>query len=202
VNRHGPEESLGNKRTEEGEVAQRKKKTAAGKGSLSPSDTRRLVTSRVTRRLPRKRLETRISDFLKSQNVCVLATSSGDIPRATPLEYRSRGLILYMMIEDGQKIENLNRNPRVSVGIYGSYKGWFSVKGVQITGLGRVLAFADGEEFVEAAAAYPWKKYAREIGLTRLPANAQFLRVDPAVIEFIDMSLKTEGYAAGQVWIR
>ncbi|MHB8094852.1 MAG: pyridoxamine 5'-phosphate oxidase family protein [Candidatus Aminicenantales bacterium] len=183
-------------------MAQRKKKTVAGKGSAAQSDIRRIVTSRVTRRLPRKALEARISDFLKSQNVCVLATSSGDIPRATPLEYRSQGLVLYMMIEDGQKIENLTRNPRVSVGIHSSYKGWLSVKGVQITGLGRVLAFADGKEFVEAAAAYPWKKYAREVGLTKLPANARFLRVDPAVIEFIDMSLKAEGYAAGQVWVR
>jgi len=183
-------------------VAQRKKKIEAAKGSSNRPEARRLVASRITRRLPRKALEARISDFLKAHNVCVLATSSGDIPRATPLEYHSRGLVLFMMIEEGQKTENINRNPRVSVGIHASYRGWLSVKGVQITGLGRILTFADGEEFVDAAAAYPWRKYAREVGLTKLPANARFLRVDPAVIEFIDMSLKAEGYAAGQVWVR
>ena len=29
-----------------------------------------------------------------------------------------------------------------------------------------------------------------------------YMMVEAAVIEFIDMSLKAEGYAAGQVWVR
>ena len=69
-------------------------------------------------------------------------------------------------------------------------------------GSAKILTVGSGEEFVLAAAVYPWKKYARELGLTKLPANARFLKIEAAVIEFIDMSLKTEGYAAGQVWTR
>ena len=39
-------------------------------------------------------------------------------------------------------------------------------------------------------------------GLEKLPANARFLKVEAAVIEYVDMSLKLEGYAANQVWTR
>ena len=161
-----------------------------------------IVRKRVTRKMPKKALEARIAAFLASRNMCVLATCAWDVPRATPLEYHSDGTSLYMMVETGRKIENIRENPNVSVGIYGLYKGWLSVKGAQITGVGKVLTVESGEEFVRAAAVYPWKKYAKELGLTKLPANTRFLKVEAAVIEFIDMSLKAEGYAAGQVWTR
>jgi len=165
-------------------------------------DIQSIVRKRVTRKMPKKALEARIAAFLASRNMCVLATCAWDVPRATPLEYHSDGTTLYMMVEAGRKIENIRENSNVSVGIYGLYKGWLSVKGVQITGVGRVLTVESGEEFLRAAEVYPWKRYAKELGLTKLPANARFLKVEAAVIEFIDMSLKAEGYAAGQVWVR
>lgn len=174
-----------------------KEKRKAGK-----IDILSIVRKRVTRRMPKRALEARIALFLASQNMCVLATCSRDVPRATPLEYNSDGTTLYMMVEEGRKIENIRENPNVSVGIYGPFKGWLSVRGVQITGVGKVLTVESGEEFVRAAAVYPWKRYAKELGLTKLPANVRFLKVEAAVIEFIDMSLKAEGYAAGQVWTR
>jgi hypothetical protein len=161
-----------------------------------------IVRKRVTRKMPKKALQARIAAFLASRNMCVLATCAWDVPRATPLEYHSDGTSLYMMVETGRKIENIRENPNVSVGIYGLYKGWLSVKGAQITGVGKVLTVESGEEFVRAAAVYPWKKYAKELGLTKLPANVRFLKIEAAVIEFIDMSLKAEGYAAGQVWVK
>ena len=166
------------------------------------SEVLSIVRKRITRRMPKKALEARIALFLAAQNMCVLATCAGDVPRATPLEYHSDGTTLYMMVEAGRKIENILENPNVSVGVYGPFKGWLSVRGAQITGVGKVLTIESGEEFIRAAAVYPWRRYARELGLTRLPANARFIKVEAAVIEFIDMSLKTEGYAAGQVWTR
>ena len=166
------------------------------------SEVLSIVRKRITRRMPKKALEARIASFLAAQNMCVLATCAGDLPRATPLEYHSDGTTLYMMVEAGRKIENILENPNVSVGVYGPFKGWLSVRGAQITGVGKVLTIESGEEFIRAAAVYPWRRYARELGLTKLPANARFIKVEAAVIEFIDMSLKTEGYAAGQVWTR
>jgi len=165
-------------------------------------DVLSIVRKRLTRKMPKKALEARIAAFLAAQNMCVLATCAWGVPRATPLEVHSDGTTLYMMVEAGRKIENIRENPSVSVGIYGPFKDWLSVKGAQITGVGEVLTVESGEEFVRAAAVYPWKRYAKELGLTKLPANARFLKVEAATIEFIDMSLKAEGYAAGQVWVK
>jgi hypothetical protein len=166
------------------------------------SDVKMLVMARMTRKMPKKALEARIAGFLSARNMCVLATCSGDIPRATPLEYRSDGTTLYMMVETGRKVENIRANPNVSVGVFGPYAGWLSVKGAQISGVAKLLTVADGEEFVRAAAVYPWKKFVRDLGLEKLPANARFLKVEAAVVEYVDVSLKLEGYAAKQVWAR
>lgn len=161
-----------------------------------------IVRKRVTRKMPKKALEARIASFLATQNMCVLATCARDVPRATPLEVHSDGTTLYMMVEAGRKIENIRENPNVSMGIYAPFRGWLSVKGAQITGIAKILTIESGEEFIRAAAVYPWKRYAREVGLRKLPANARFIKVEAAVIEFIDISLKAEGYAASQVWTK
>jgi predicted pyridoxine 5'-phosphate oxidase superfamily flavin-nucleotide-binding protein len=166
------------------------------------SDVKALVMARVTRKMPKKALEARIAKFLGTRNMCVLATCSEGMPRATPLEYHSDGTTLYMMVEAGRKVENIRANPNVSVGVYAPYAGWMSVKGAQITGVAKILTVADGEEFVRAAAVYPWKKFVKDLGLEKLPANVRFLKVETAVIEYVDMSLKLEGYAATQVWAR
>ncbi len=165
-------------------------------------DVRALVMARVTRRMPKKALEARIAKFLRARNMCVLATCSGGMPRATPLEYHSDGTTLYMMVEAGRKVENIRANPNVSVGVYAPYIGWMSVKGAQISGVAKILTVADGEEFVRAAAVYPWKRFVKELGLEKLPANARFLKVETAVVEYVDISLKLEGYAATQVWAK
>ncbi len=166
------------------------------------SDIRALVMARMTRKMPKKALEARIAKFLRGRNMCVLATCSGDAPRATPLEYHSDGTTLYMMVEAGRKVANIRANPNVSVGVYAPYAGWLSVKGAQISGVAKILIVGDGEEFVRAAAVFPWKKFVKDLGLAKLPANARFLKVEAAVIEYVDMSLKLEGYAATQVWAK
>ena len=52
------------------------------------------------------------------RNCLVLATSYGDIPRATPLEFFNEGLTLYIFGEGGGKIANIKRNPHVCAAIY------------------------------------------------------------------------------------
>jgi nitroimidazol reductase NimA-like FMN-containing flavoprotein (pyridoxamine 5'-phosphate oxidase superfamily) len=70
-----------------------------------------LLKKKVTKKLLKKELEQKIVDFLKSSNLCVLATSKDDLPRATPIEYYSQGTILYMAGEPGTKIRNIQTNP-------------------------------------------------------------------------------------------
>jgi nitroimidazol reductase NimA-like FMN-containing flavoprotein (pyridoxamine 5'-phosphate oxidase superfamily) len=52
------------------------------------------------------------------KNALVLATSSGNKPRATVLEFFNEGLDLYIWGEPGGKIANIKRNDNVSAVIY------------------------------------------------------------------------------------
>jgi nitroimidazol reductase NimA-like FMN-containing flavoprotein (pyridoxamine 5'-phosphate oxidase superfamily) len=160
----------------------------------------KVMRTRTTRPMPGKKLEKRIREFFKSQNICVLATSKNNIPRATPIEYYSKELNLYLLAESGRKIENIRLNPRVSVGIFAPYTGWLSVKGAQYTGKANIITRENDAEFMEARKVFPWRKYARVFGIKELPEDVKFLKIEPEKIEFIDISLKTEGYAARQVW--
>jgi nitroimidazol reductase NimA-like FMN-containing flavoprotein (pyridoxamine 5'-phosphate oxidase superfamily) len=145
-------------------------------------------------------LEEHIIGFLKAQNMCVLATCSGDIPRATPIEYRSKGLALYFVGEPGTKLKNIVENPKVSIGVFLPYKGWETAMGAQITGKAKIIQRDDNEEFKEALAAYNWEKTAGELGLKEFPKTAGLIRVDPEKIEFIDASLKKLGYNPRQTF--
>jgi nitroimidazol reductase NimA-like FMN-containing flavoprotein (pyridoxamine 5'-phosphate oxidase superfamily) len=49
---------------------------------------------------------------------CVLATIHNNIPRATPVDFFSDGLTIWIAGEPGLKIRNIRSNPNVAVGIY------------------------------------------------------------------------------------
>ncbi len=153
----------------------------------------------VKKSMPTKVLEERIIEFLKAQNMCVLATCGDGRPRATPIEYRSKGITIYFVGEPGTKLENMKKNPNVSIGIFFPYKGWDSAKGAQITGKAKIIFRENSIEFKEGLAAYQWEKTARELGLKTFPeTGVELVRVEPEKIEFIDMSLKKIGYIPRQ----
>ncbi len=82
----------------------------------------------------REELERLIVDFMDMQGMCVLATCSRGQPRASAVEFFPDGTTLYVMTEGGRKVENIERNPQVSVAIHTQFTGWDNIKGVQITG--------------------------------------------------------------------
>jgi general stress protein 26 len=146
-----------------------------------------------------KDLEKRIIQFLKKQNMCVLATCDDNVPRATPVEYHSKGITIYFVGEQGTKLENIKKNPSVSIGIFLPYKGWESSKGAQITGKAKILLRENLVEFKEGLAAYQWEKTANELGIKTFPEKVELIKVEPEKIEFIDMSLKKMGYSPRQI---
>jgi len=146
-----------------------------------------------------KDLEKRIIQFLKKQNICVLATCGNNVPRATPVEYRSKGITIYFVGEPGIKLENMKKNPNVSIGVFLPYIGWDSVKGAQITGKAEIISRENSTEFKEGLAAYQWEKTAKELGLKTFPkTGVELVKVEPEKIEFVDMSLKKLGYSPRQ----
>jgi nitroimidazol reductase NimA-like FMN-containing flavoprotein (pyridoxamine 5'-phosphate oxidase superfamily) len=155
------------------------------------------MSNPAAKTMPQQELETYIAGFLLSNNMCVLATCKGDSPRATPIEYRSRGLTLYLAGEPGTKIQNITANPNVSLGIYFPYTGMESAKGAQISGKASIIK-KDNENFTEALEAYQWDKTAKEFNLKTFPASLTMIRVDPIKIELTDVSLRKKGYSPRQ----
>ena len=146
-----------------------------------------------------KDLEKRIIQFLKKQNMCVIATCGDNVPRATPVEYHSKGTTIYFVGEPGTKLENIKKNPNVSIGVFLPYIGWDSAKGAQITGKAKIISRENSTEFKEGLAAYQWEKTAKELGLKTFPeTGVELVKVEPKTVEFIDMSLKKLGYSPRQ----
>ena len=152
----------------------------------------------VKKQMPTKFLEERIIEFLKKQNMCVLATCGDVLPRATPIEYHSKGITIYFVGEPGEKIKNITDNPNVSIGIFLSYTGWESAKGALITGIAKIKSREELHDFREGLEAYQWEKTAKQMNIKGFPKTVELVRVDPKKIEYIDMSLKKMGYSQRQ----
>ena len=130
---------------------------------------------------------------------CALATCSNNMPRNTPVDARNDGLTMYFVSDQGQKLENMKKNPNVSIGIFLPYTGWDSAKGAQITGKAKIISRENSTEFKEGLAAYQWEKTAKELGLKTFPeTGVELVKVEPEKIEFIDISLKKLGYSPRQ----
>ena len=102
------------------------------------------------KRLPQEELKERIISFLQEQKICTLATCAQNIPRSTPVRYRSRGLTLYILTEGGGKVKNIKDNPQVSVSMVGEYSGFQSVTGLQVWGKAVIIKPQDGPAYDEA----------------------------------------------------
>ena len=141
-----------------------------------------------------KDLEKRIIQLLRKQNICVLATRGNNVPRTTPIEYRSKGITIYFVGEPGTKLENMKKNPNVSIGVFLPYIGWDSAKGAQITGKAKIISRENSTEFSEVLAAYQREKTAKELVLKTFPETwVELVKIEPEKIEFIDMSFKKIG---------
>ena len=102
------------------------------------------------KRLSDEELRKTIVSFLGENCICTLATCSNNVPRSTPVRYRSKDLTIYILAEGGMKIKNMRENPVVSVSIYGDYSGFQSVKGLQMWGKAEIINPEDGESYLEA----------------------------------------------------
>ncbi|MFC2003626.1 pyridoxamine 5'-phosphate oxidase family protein [Chloroflexota bacterium] len=148
--------------------------------------------------MPRDQLEQHIIEFIKSHNVCVLATAKDNIPRATPLEYEAEGTTLYIMVGQGKKTENMKVNPQISAAIHDPLHGWLTVKGIQITAEAKLITDSDAE--------YPsaWKIFNRvnagKEGWDVPPRGGTLLVIEPQKIELFETALKKRGYKIRQVW--
>ena len=155
-------------------------------------------TKKPLKVMPGDQLEQHIIEFIKSHNVCVLATARDNIPRATPLEYEAEGTALYIFVDPGTKVENMKANPHISASIHDPLQGWLTVKGVQITAQAKLVTDGDAE--------YPgaWKIFNRaNTGKAEWdvpPKGGTLLIIRPWKIDLIETVLEEKGYKIKQVW--
>ena len=156
-----------------------------------------IFTKKVSRPLAPEELEERILKFLASRRLCVLSTCRDNVPRSTPILFRTKGFTLYMAGEPGLKLGNIKQNTRVSVGIFDP-KAEFSenmhdIIGLQISGHARLIAKQEPgfeEAFTLFGRPHAWAE--RWFGM--------MIEVTPDKIEMLSMALKLEDYAARQIW--
>ena len=102
------------------------------------------------RHLTAEELKERIIKFLGEQKICTLATCENNIPRSTPVRYRSNGLTLYILTEGGGKVRNIMENNSVSASMVGEYSGFKSVTCLQLWGTAEIIEPRDGLKYEEA----------------------------------------------------
>jgi general stress protein 26 len=149
--------------------------------------TRAMSSERMS--LDDKDMERRIAGFMKTQGMCVLATCSGGEPRASAVEFFPEGTTIYILTEGGRKIENIEKNPRVSVAIHTQFTGWDSIKGIQITGKAEVGA-SGSKVFDEGVEAYRRRRGLKSVSV---PSFMHIVKVTPRKIEYLDTTLKAKG---------
>jgi hypothetical protein len=62
----------------------------------------------------------------------------------------SKGMTIYVFAEGGGKMVNLRKNPHIALSIYGAYRGFKSVKGLQMWGKAEIIEQKEKEKFAEA----------------------------------------------------
>lgn len=142
-----------------------------------------------------KGLKRMIADFMRTQGMCVLATCSGDEPRASAVEFFPDGTTLYVLTEGGRKIENLQKNPCVSVAIHTQFMGWDSIKGIQMTGRAEI-AKAGSKAFDEGVEAYRKRRNLKSVSI---PSSMYIIKITPSRIEYLDTTLKAKGLPVNHV---
>ena len=153
------------------------------------------------RKLSRERLEERILNLLSSQNMCVIATTGDAGPLATPVRYYHLDFALMFTAAAGSpKLRNIEKDPRVSIGVFAPMVGQASSRGAQIFGLAAVL-LPDDPRYRHFWPAYRWQSdhVERSRSLAEPPAGPLVV-VEADRIVYTEHWLRREGYAPRQLW--
>ena len=154
--------------------------------------------------LSRDDLEDRIQHLLSTQNMAVVATVAADgSPSTTPIRYYSLGMeVMYTSWNASPKSRNLQRDPRVSVGIFAPYVGLASSRGAQLFGHARTLEHLDPDA-EKYWAAFWWQSDHVEAGRSvQAPPDDPLTVITPTRIVYTEHWLRREGYAPRQLWRR
>jgi len=143
----------------------------------------------MERELANQELGHLITLLLKEQSLCVIATCSDNVPRASTVEYFPIATTIYILTEGGVKIENIAHNPNVSIAIHAPFAGWQTIRGIQITGIAEI-GRQGSRVYEEGLDAFS----TRRGQISTVPDIMSVIKVKPSKIEYIDTSLGNKGF--------
>ena len=146
------------------------------------------ILKRDAAKLTDEELKKKIEQFLEENRICALATCADNIPRSTPVRYRSKGLSIYILSEGGGKIRNIMKNPSVSVSLFGEYSGFQSVKGLQVWGNAEIIAPNNKEDHAEALKVLELKERddLKEINVKEVRQDMYIIKIDTRRARYLD----------------
>ncbi len=146
------------------------------------------ILKRDAAKLTDEELKKKIEQFLDKNRICALATCTDNVPRSTPVRYRSKGLSIYIITEGGGKIRNLMKNPSVSVSLFGEYSGFQSVKGLQIWGDAEIIAPNNKEAHAEAIKVLELKERddLKEINVKEVRQDMYIIKINTKRARYLD----------------
>lgn len=158
----------------------------------------------ASERMPREALEEAIDAFLAERTTCALATaapscgSGAPFVRCTPLEYGWHDRAFWIFSEGGLKFRGLEPvagadGAPVALSVFDTYAGFGKLKSVQAEGIAHIVDPASSE-FAAAAAA----KHIPASHLPKLAGVLHLIKVSPTSFDYLDSSLKQQGYATRQ----
>lgn len=137
-----------------------------------------------------------IESFILSHNTMALATGFGNEVRCTPLEYNYYDGYFYIFSEGGIKFKYLEKNKNVSGAIFEPYTGFGNIHSLQIQGKIEVIE-EDNEEFLPIIK----RKGINLDALKKMNASFHLLKLVPFRYDFLESSLKKDGYSNRQEYI-
>ncbi len=143
----------------------------------------------MERELSKQELERFIVDLIRGESLCVIATCSDNVPRASTVEYFPTATTIYILTEGGRKVANIVHNPNVSIAIHAPFAGWQTARGIQITGIAEI-GMKGSIVYEEGLAAF--HKRRRQTGA--VPDIMSIIKVKPSKIEYLDFSLGNRGF--------
>ena len=145
-------------------------------------------------KMPDNLLQEEIEKFIINHNTGVLATGIDKYVRCTPIEYQYNEGNFYIITEGGMKFKGILQNESVSMGIADNYEDMENVKGLQISGVAKIVSLFS-EEYFEVL-----KSKGIELSsLEKLPINLYIIKVIPQKFEFLNAGFKKNNFDSKQV---
>lgn len=143
--------------------------------------------------MPKEALKKAVNAYIEGNNVCALATGSGDYVRCTPIEYSYHDGKFWMFSEGGEKFIGLAKNENVCLAIYDGYDGFHNLKSVQVMGKAEMI-----EPFSQTYNAHAEYKKIPLSALEKLETPMNLICVTPTKMEVLCSDFKKDGFAARQ----